>query len=465
MNGIWSVWGPGLLVLAAGLIVGAVASLRTGRENKEKAASKADLALAVSDLRQRRDHLYERLRDVELDAGERIILEVAAARALMALDELGALGAEGKPDPVFKAEQPKPAAKADATEASPSEEAAPAGEGSFIQKHPLLVGVLFGGGMTAVVALLIVLAMRDATPNPNQPMAMGGDGGAGGQAVEAQEPEPLPPALQSLVQQWEQDPSNVAVGNRLSHGLLEVGRFFESFQVAQKIMEVEPSDPEARTHLAAVRMAMGMRDQARSLLDDVLENHPDLIEAYLYRGVLHAEEGDRAKAAEVWQRGVDASGGEHAGLKRLIELEREQRLPSDLRERPPPQDPASAPPHPTAAVPSADGAAQTGDPGAYQVTLSLPDGSSVPPNAVLFVSVLNEAGGPPVAVKRMASPSFPMRLSLGAADSMMGQALPENGRIRARLDTDGNVSTRIEGELQAEAPAQPGNPVELTLQP
>src|SRR5262249_56412629 len=51
---------------------------------------------------------------------------------------------------------------------------------------------------------------------------------------------------------------------------------------------------------------------------------------------------------------------------------------------------------------------------------------AVTPQAVLFVFV-REAGfgaGPPVAVRRIASPSFPVHFEIGEADAMMGQPFP-----------------------------------------
>jgi hypothetical protein len=53
-----------------------------------------------------------------------------------------------------------------------------------------------------------------------------------------------------------------------------------------------------------------------------------------------------------------------------------------------------------------------------------------------------QAEGPPVAVKRMVVNAFPVRFSLGPADAMMGQELPEALRIDARLDLDGDPMTR-----------------------
>jgi hypothetical protein len=69
---------------------------------------------------------------------------------------------------------------------------------------------------------------------------------------------------------------------------------------------------------------------------------------------------------------------------------------------------------------------------------------SVTPQAVLFVFV-REAGfgaGPPVAARRIAAPSFPVRFEIGEGDAMMGQPFPDELLVEARLDSDGDPTTR-----------------------
>jgi hypothetical protein len=69
--------------------------------------------------------------------------------------------------------------------------------------------------------------------------------------------------------------------------------------------------------------------------------------------------------------------------------------------------------------------------------------STVAPGAVLFVfaRAAGAAGGPPVAVKRL-PPTFPAAFELTEADSMMGQPFPDPLLIEARLDSDGDPTTR-----------------------
>jgi cytochrome c-type biogenesis protein CcmH len=89
-------------------------------------------------------------------------------------------------------------------------------------------------------------------------------------------------------------------------------------------------------------------------------------------------------------------------------------------------------------------------------------------SGVLFVVARGPAGGPPLAVKRVQAPSFPLEFELGPGDRMV-EAMPFVGPLLlvARLDADGNATTRDPGDLQGAAP-QPVNPgdsgIELLLE-
>jgi len=84
----------------------------------------------------------------------------------------------------------------------------------------------------------------------------------------------------------------------------------------------------------------------------------------------------------------------------------------------------------------------------------------VPPGATLFVIARTAPTGPPLAVVRVANPSFPQRFSIGPDDRMI-QSMPFAGKIQisVRVDADGNVMTRSPGDLQGGSgvPNAPGD--------
>ena len=64
--------------------------------------------------------------------------------------------------------------------------------------------------------------------------------------------------------------------------------------------------------------------------------------------------------------------------------------------------------------------------------------------AIVFIAARPEGvtAGAPSAVLRLDVSSFPVAFSLGSENSMIGGKLPPRVRIEARIDPDGNVSTR-----------------------
>lgn len=102
----------------------------------------------------------------------------------------------------------------------------------------------------------------------------------------------------------------------------------------------------------------------------------------------------------------------------------------------------------------------SGAPLSGTITLAPEFERKVPVGAILFlIARKGEGGGPPLAVKRVESPTFPMEFTIGPDDRMI-QAMPFEGplQLSARLDADGNAMTRAPGDLQGQAPEmqQPG---------
>ena len=75
----------------------------------------------------------------------------------------------------------------------------------------------------------------------------------------------------------------------------------------------------------------------------------------------------------------------------------------------------------------------------------------------LFVRPAGATGGPPLAVQRIPSPTFPLAFAIGPQDAMVASgAFPERVTLEARLDGDGNAMTEEPGDLSARSETAPG---------
>ncbi len=155
-------------------------------------------------------------------------------------------------------------------------------------------------------------------------------------------------------------------------------------------------------------------------------------------------------------------------------------LAAGCKESPPPAPPpAPASPHaaglpaghpPIPKAPRAPGSVSDAGPATVVAkgTVALAEGAAPAANATLFLAA-RAAGsggkGPPILVKRYAAPALPLAFELTSADRMMpGAALPASLEITARLDADGDATSRGPGDLAATATtAEGGAPLELKL--
>jgi hypothetical protein len=86
--------------------------------------------------------------------------------------------------------------------------------------------------------------------------------------------------------------------------------------------------------------------------------------------------------------------------------------------------------------------------------------ANIDPNAALFIIARPAGGaaGPPLAVKKIDKPVFPLTYSLGQENVMM-QGTPFTGKINVtvRLDKDSNPTTRGAGDMTGDYKKNPAN--------
>jgi len=444
-------WTQAIWALAVGLVLGgwlAAAARRSPGEADDAGAGSSGRtraearAIRVEDLRQRKDQLIQQIRDLEdtaLASGiawapeERVELEEEAARVLRELHHL-----EGtKPSQGGKAAKK---AESDTSAAPPSQ----------------LRGALIGGAVVGFAALLVfTLQQNSAERTGNMPITGGlppaveqlnappPGSGRPGESVQGVPPSMQPkasPRVDAARADVAANPQSVEARVELGWALIEAEGWIDVFNNAAQLNELQPGNPDGLTQQAVVRMKMGMTGPAEELIDQALTTAPTHGRALAWKGSLRWQAGDAAGAKAAWGTGAELYPGE--GFDELLKM---------AEGEPPPAPPAARPPaHPVddgaAASEPAPSAAAPGDKTVHG-TVSLGVGVEVAAGATLFVFArpAGQTAGPPLAAVRMPVGSFPMAFSVGPENMppMMGnQPFPDSLSLAARLDLDGNATTK-----------------------
>ena len=282
---------------------------------RETAARAAALELRRADLLSRRGDLLGRLSQKGLEPADRRRLQVSTARVLKELDEVEEVLATVAPsDRAQKA-------------------AAPGGR-AFVQAHPLLSGVLLGGGVVGLVAALVIWAQTDARPDPEGQQMADQQAAAGGADFRGQAqlgPEVARQA-EELQRQIEADPTNIDLHRALTQLLLMNGRHFDAFQQAQRILEIDPEDPDGHYVSGIVRLRMGQTDIALNALGRSLRSDPGHEQAAMMRGLLLMELGDRDGAIATWESANEARASTR--LQQIIAMAREGKTVQEIVNNP-----------------------------------------------------------------------------------------------------------------------------------
>lgn len=412
-------WTSAIVILAAGLLVGGLffyffsRRSRTVREDLQR-----------KDLEAKRDALVAQLRDPANDAAERLRLEKETADVLRKLDAI------------------------------PQSAAGPAKPASSID--PAVVGFFWGAGSMAALAGLVFLVFQMATPRQegatvtgNTPMQT-----APQQQQQAQAPDAALLQLEAAVQR---DPNNLQLHNDLAQAYLERDNLMAVFEQTKLVLAKSPNDSRALTFQALVRMAMGDAQSAVRMLQQATQSNPKNLDAWVALAWVYAQQGNMKEAAAMIDEAKKQSPNDESRLAAVFQQmqtsagQQAAGQQQPLPEGHPPLDAAT----PATPAPAGDRS--------ITVTVDL-DASANGKTGVLYVMARNPLGGPPVAVKRFASPSFPVTFSMSSADSMMGQQLPDKFRLEARLDSDGDAATKPPTDPAAsQEGVTPGATVKLAL--
>ncbi len=473
-------WMPAVLFIAGGLAAGLFLVWWTRRKSPAAAPAGGDgsLPVEVRDLEEKEAALLAQLEELEDTAGkytpERLVehrrrIELAAAETLRELEtqlEANRAAVERRRE----AERPRGAPAP----------AAAAGAGLFV-RHPALKGFLWGAGAMAAMALLFFSVSRSTVPRaPGGELTGSVPGGAPAAATAPAATAPSAAeaeqgrALDARIQANPED-----LDARLAKARFDLGQsdWMGAWTETEYVLKKSPGNPEALTYQALVRFAMGQPQDAIDMLNQALERAPDFADAYAILSLVQAKTGHLDQARATIERGETRLPDQRAMFEQMYTQLRQQAAAEAAGGGAAGAEEAGA--EEAAAAPAGAAPAEPAGPigsGSVEIAngqarisgvVELAPGAAggVPPGGVLFVFVrpAGETSGPPTAVRRFASPTFPLRFALGDGDSMMGQPFPERLRIEARLDSDGNPMTQTEGDLHAELDDQPVGASDLHL--
>ena len=238
-------------------------------------------------------------------------------------------------------------------------------------------------------------------------------------------------------------PLSGEAGTALAEGKQAFERqdFPKAIEAFKKVLAADPGHPEAHSYMGFILMQAGHGDGALLAFEKALSRAPNFPMALWGKGmVLYQDKKDFAGAREIFERLLTMvpPGDERNEITKVLA-----------------EIPASGGPVKTAKPAEA---AATGQTISGTITIDAKLKSNLDPNAALFIIArpAGGAGGPPLAVKKIDKPVFPLNYSLGQENVMM-QGTPFSGKVNltVRLDKDGNPTTRGAGDLTGEYKKNP----------
>ena len=216
--------------------------------------------------------------------------------------------------------------------------------------------------------------------------------------------------------------------------------FAKAIEVFKQVLAQEPNQPEGHAYMGFILVHAGDGDGALLAFDKALAVAPDFPMTLWGKGmVLLHEKQDYSAAREVLEKLVRLLP---AGAKRSEVEKTLAQVPQSGAVR---QETKPAP-------------APTGQQITGKISIDPKLKGNVDSQATLFI-IARPAGadkGPPLAVRKIERPVFPLSYSLGAENVMM-QGIPFTGSVAviARLDKDGNPTTRQPGDLTGDYQKNP----------
>jgi tetratricopeptide (TPR) repeat protein len=217
----------------------------------------------------------------------------------------------------------------------------------------------------------------------------------------------------------------------------------KAIEAFKQALAVDPNQPEAHAYMGFILVQAGHADGALLAFDKALAVAPNLPMALWGKGMtLYQSKQDKAGAKEAFEKllPILPAGDEKVEVEKIL-AEMAQGAPKPGRQLEP-------------ATSSTSKHQQIGG----RISIDPKLKANIDSQATLFIIArpFDAAKGPPLAVKKIDRPAFPLTYSLGPENVMM-QGAPFTGKvtITARLDKDGNPTTRQSGDVAGDYKGNP----------
>ncbi len=229
------------------------------------------------------------------------------------------------------------------------------------------------------------------------------------------------------------------------HAAFERKDWSQAIDAFKKVIAIDSDHPEAHTYMGFILTQVGHADSALLAFNQALSTNPEFPLALWGKGmVLYRDKGDFPGARQNLEKLV-------ALLPPGAQRNEVQRTMDEMGSRP--ADPVQS---------KQLVAGSSRIEGTISVDPKLKAKLDSRDALYIIVRSAGSAGGPPLAVKKVGRPVFPLSYSLGP-ENMMIPGRPFSGKVdvSVRLDKDGNAMTRDPGSLKGDYKK---NPVEIGSQ-
>ncbi|MBC7792956.1 MAG: hypothetical protein H7Z43_04565 [Clostridia bacterium] len=263
--------------------------------------------MLIRDLDERVDHAVAQLRDLQLQesriepvffAMQRAELEGRAATAMRDRDVLRAGGAattdtiDAGPDRVLRIKQ----AEVTSTVA-------------WFDSHRWARPGLMVLGTAVVLGVLAYALQTEQHERAPQRAPM--------QASAQQGPDP---ELQGLIARLNSNPKDIEAMLALLKRLLRAQMFEEAAQMLARVKALDPENSSAKVYEAVMMAARGEGTTANAQLDSIAREHPDLPDAWFFRGMLAMQAGDTPRMRDSFEHyvAVAPAGAQKDRVKMML---------------------------------------------------------------------------------------------------------------------------------------------------